>query len=97
MAYKEAYPLNSKRIRIAQIHQIAKALNIPVTGSSFDFLIMIEEKLRESQQDPRNVQLVVKETSDSLQYILSFMMRMGHSLRLKHQSIQGSCLQLFRT
>ena len=81
MAYKEAYPLNSKHITIAQVHQIAKALDIPVTGSSSDLLIVIEGKLRDSQRNPRNVQLVVKETQIVFS-ILSFMMKMAHSLRL---------------
>ena len=41
------YPLNSRRISIAQLRQLAQALGFPVTASSADLQVMVEEKLRE--------------------------------------------------
>ena len=61
---KTVYPLNSKRIKLAQLHQLAQALELPVTTSSANLHIMVEEKLRESEQVPENVQLVIEEIPD---------------------------------
>ena len=61
------YPLNCRHISIAQLRQLAQALGFPVTASSTDLQVMVEEKLRELERDPKNVQLVVNEISDSLQ------------------------------
>ena len=66
-AEREVYPLNSKRINLAQLRQLAQALDLPVTGSSGDLQIMVEGKLREVERDPMNVQLVVKENTDGSQ------------------------------
>ena len=64
---KAVYPLNSRRISLAQLRQLAQALGLPVTASSADLQVMVEEKLRELERDPKNVQLVVNEISDGLQ------------------------------
>ena len=61
------YPLNSKRISLAQLRQLAQALELPVATSNANLQIMVEEKLRGLERDPKNVQLVVKETSDGSQ------------------------------
>ena len=64
---KVVYPLNCRRISLAQMRQLAQALGLPVTVSSVDLQVMVEEKLRELERDPKNIQLVVNEISDSLQ------------------------------
>ena len=51
------YPLNSKRIKLAQLHQLAEALELPAATSSPNLQIMLEEKLRELERMPENVQL----------------------------------------
>ena len=58
------YPLNSKHISLAQLHQLAQTLDLPVTASMADLKVMVEEKLWELEQDPVNVQIVVKEIQD---------------------------------
>ena len=58
------YPLNSKRISLAQLHQLSQALDLPVPASMADLKVMVEEKLRELKRDPVNVQIVVKEIPD---------------------------------
>ena len=44
---KTVYPLNSKRIKLAQLRQLAQALELPVTASGANLQIMVEERLRE--------------------------------------------------
>ena len=61
------YPLNSKRISLEQLRQLAQALDLPVTASMADLKVMIEEKLRELESDPVNVKIVVKEIPDGSQ------------------------------
>ena len=61
------YPLNSKRISLAQLRQLAQALDIPVAASMADLKVMVEEKPRELERDPVNVQMVVKEIPDGSQ------------------------------
>ena len=41
------YLLNSKCISLAQLHQLAQVLDLPVTASMADLKVMVEEKLRE--------------------------------------------------
>ena len=64
---KVVYPLNSRRISLVQLRQLAQALGLPVTASNADLQVMVEEKLRELERDPKSVQLVVNEISDGLQ------------------------------
>ena len=61
------YPLNSKRISLAQLRQLAQALDLPVAASMADLKVMVEEKLRELERGPVNVQMVVKEIPDGSQ------------------------------
>ena len=49
------YPLNSNRISLAQLQQLAQTLELPVATSSANLQIMVEEKLRGLEQDPKNV------------------------------------------
>ena len=58
---KTVYPLNSKRIKLAQLRQLAQALELPVTASGANLQIMVEERLRELERVPENVQLVIEE------------------------------------
>ena len=58
------YPLNSKRIKLAQLRQLAEALELPADISSANLQIMVEEKLRELECVPENVQLVVEVDSE---------------------------------
>ena len=65
---KVVYPLNSRHISLAQLRQLTQVLGLPVTAFSADLQILVEKKLiRELKQDPKNVHLVVNETSDGLQ------------------------------
>ena len=65
--HREVYPLISRRIGIEQWHLLAQSLDLPVTGTSPDLQIMVEGKLKELEQDPANVQLVMKEVLGRLQ------------------------------
>ena len=58
------YPLNSKHIKLAQLRQLAEALELPADTSSANLQIMVEEKLRERERVPENVQLVVEVNSE---------------------------------
>ena len=40
------YPLNSRRISLVQLRQLAQALDLPVAAPSADLQVMVEEKLR---------------------------------------------------
>ena len=42
---KVVYPLNSRSISLAQLQQLAQALGLPVTVSTADLQVMVEEKL----------------------------------------------------
>ena len=41
------YLLNSKRISLAQLRQLAQALDLPVAASMADLKVIVEEKLME--------------------------------------------------
>lgn len=69
-SFKEAmYPLNSKHITLTQLCQLAQALDLPVAASSAYLQIMVEAKLRELEQEPKNMQLVVSETLNGSQQL----------------------------
>ena len=55
------FPLNSKRLTVAYLTQLAVALQLPTKDSVTDLLQIIEGKLREMEREPQNVQVVVKE------------------------------------
>ena len=64
LTQKTVYPLNSKCIKLAQLRQLAQALELPVTTSGANLHIMVEERLRELERVPENVQLVIEEIPD---------------------------------
>ena len=64
---REVYSLISRCIGIEQWYLLAQSLDLPVTGTSPDLQVMVEGKLKELQQDPANVELVMKEVSGGLQ------------------------------
>ena len=53
------FPLTSKRLKLCYMKQLAKALELPTSATGSDLLVMITGKLRESNRDPVNVQVVV--------------------------------------
>ena len=63
-------PLNSNCISLAQLRQLAQTLDLPVTASMVDLKVMVDEKLRELERDPVNVQIVVKEILDGSQSLV---------------------------
>ncbi|XP_065903134.1 uncharacterized protein [Dysidea avara] len=64
---REVYPLIYRCIDIEQWRLLAQSLDLPVTGTSPDLQVMVEGKLKELEQDPANVELVMKKVSDRLQ------------------------------
>ena len=65
--HREVYPLIYRCIDIKQWRLLAQSLDLPVTGTSSDLQVMVEGKLKELEQDPANVELVMKEVSGGLQ------------------------------
>ena len=53
------YPLNSRRISATYLHRIAKELGLPTTAGLEELRVMIDEKLRQENHEPRNVQVGV--------------------------------------
>ena len=56
------FPLNSKRLQLYQVQQIAGALDFPTMASGSDLLVMVCGKLRDNNHDPSNVQVVATKT-----------------------------------
>ena len=56
-----AYPWGSKRVSLAQIRQLAQALNLPLAGNNADLQVMVEGKIRNIERDPSCVQVVLEE------------------------------------
>ena len=54
-------PLNSKRLKVAYMQQLARALEVPTAASSDDVRQMIEGKLRQMGREPPNVQVIVQQ------------------------------------
>ncbi len=55
-------PLNSRRLTVVLLKQLAKGLEVPDTGSSDEIRQLIEGKLGVMGRDPRNVQVLLQET-----------------------------------
>ena len=55
----QTYPLNSRRINAAYLHEIAAELGLPTSAALDEIRQMIEGKLLEESRDPMNVQVVV--------------------------------------
>lgn len=49
------YPLNSKRITLAQLCQLAQAFDLPIAASSANLEITVQTKLSELEQDPKSI------------------------------------------
>ena len=56
---KAIFPLNSRRLKLYQLQQLAQALELPIKAPSNDLRVMVEEKLRAMDRDPVNTQVVV--------------------------------------
>ena len=58
---KAVFPLNSRRLKLYQLQQLAQALELPIKAPSNDLRVMVEEKLiiRAMDRDPLNTQVVV--------------------------------------
>ena len=54
------YPLNSRRLTGAYLRFVAKAIDLPMSGSVDETRAMISGKLEQMGRDPRNVQIVVR-------------------------------------
>lgn len=80
-ARQSTFPLNSKRLTVAYLTQLAAALQLPTKASATDLLQIIEGKLREMEYEPQNVQVVVKEAD------------VGESAHLQLQDVKGVFLE----
>ena len=60
----QAYPLNSKRVKVAQLHGIAMALLLPASGTAAVTRQLIEVELLEMEREPRNAQVVVQDSGE---------------------------------
>ena len=56
---KVVLPLNSRRLKLYQLQQLAQALELPIEAPSNDLRVMVEEKLRVMERDTLNTQVVV--------------------------------------
>ena len=54
-------PLNSKRLKAAQLQRLARALSLPTSTSGDELRQMIDGKLEELEKEPRNVTVVITE------------------------------------
>ena len=59
-------PFSSKRLTAEQIKHVGRALEVPTEALISELHLMIEGKLRELDQHPANVQVLVGETGMSL-------------------------------
>ena len=62
-------PLNSSRLATDVIKRVAVELGLPRTASKADILPMIEGKLAEGKQEPRNMQVRLTEEDETLRVI----------------------------
>ena len=57
---KAVFPLNSRRLKLYQLQQLAQALELSIKAPSNDLRVMVEEKaIRAMDRDPVNTQVVV--------------------------------------
>ena len=54
-------PLNSKRLKVLHVKQIAASMTLPTTGSADEIRQMIEGRLADMGRNPRHVQVLVPE------------------------------------
>ena len=65
----ENFPLSSKRLKIHQLQELAKAMGLP-SALGDDMLVMICGKLTKENHDPSNVQVVATKTEEGQQLCL---------------------------
>ena len=53
------FPLNSKRLKLYQLQQLAQALELPIKAPSNDLRVLVEEKLRAMDRILLDTQVVV--------------------------------------
>ena len=58
------FPLTSKRLKLSYMKQLAEVLRLPTSATGSDLLVMIAGKLRETDRDPTNIQVVVTHKED---------------------------------
>ena len=58
------FPLTSKRLKLSYVKQLAEVLGLPTFATGSDLLVMITGKLRETDRDPTNIQVVVTHKED---------------------------------
>ena len=56
-------PLNSKRLKVLHLRQMAASMTLPTTGSANELRQMIEGRLADMGTDPRHVQVLVPEAA----------------------------------
>ena len=54
-------PLNSKRLKVLHVKQIAASMTLPTTGSADEVRQMIKGRLADMGKDPRHVQVLIPE------------------------------------
>ena len=67
---EKAYPLNSKRLKLKHIQQLALTLDLPATATRDDLEVMISGKLAEMGHDATNVQVVITQSEEGEQLSL---------------------------
>ena len=63
-ARERTYPLNSRRLTADIVGRLAVALDLPTAGSLEETRLMLEGNLLEREREPRNIQVVIKETAE---------------------------------
>lgn len=56
-------PLNSRRLTAVQLKRVGEALGVPTAAAAEEVRQMIEAKLAEDEHEPRNVQVVLEDSS----------------------------------
>ena len=86
------FPLNSKRLQLYQVQQIAGVLDFPTTASSSDLLVMVCGKLHDNNHDPSNVEVVATETEGGEELSLQDMDGMFLRVPVLKEELSGTSL-----
>ena len=65
-AKKVVFPLNSRRLKLYQMQQLAQVLELPIKALSNDLRVIVEEKLRVMDKDPLNTRFAGREDRESI-------------------------------
>ena len=87
------FSLNSKRLKFYQLQVLANALDLP-SASSDDMLVMISGKLTESNHDPSDVQIVVKQTEEREELSLEDFNGIFLTVQVSRTDLTGASLDL---